>query len=545
MEIDIDSLILLSLTSFASQPAYQEANQGDNISRLYQTVRQEIASVQVTMRVKSISTADVETIVKMCMDDWRLERALARQFPDLNQEPGAIQIVRDRIKEMRRDNGLDLPADQIALICYDTWRTEANQKRALESKRREFDDFLLEEELRGSNPIPLVRSTEHGVPFTFAHVDLASTDQPLDILIVTGSSQYVSHFQRLAHRMRLSPQIEEHSPHFCKLKWTKDNARLPGENGRLFKEVWWFTASKYTIKNVPMNSLYCHFSNALKELARHYTNRAVTIHCPLVGLDEDESDPQDINLRWNSFKSLLFELSETKFKNIIKIVIFSQHVSTLRLLNLLSSALPPIILHDNSVKLVDECLDAISEVAPSDSNNNQHQLQIRKSDNSIGKALRIMKYSIEAARMQCKAFNDEGDQIITHLVAGVCQSVSLNCRFIIEHLVKILSLKYLGPQYVSKAHQRTLCATIKQLKSSVMHPENLAMDQRSFLTLGSKLKAEWNEIFAALNAIRCRTNPVVHHTSLSEIASLNLYRDLLMPLRDLLLKLKGKIQFNS
>jgi hypothetical protein len=81
---------------------------------------------------------------------------------------------------------------------------------------------------------------------------------------------------------------------------------LPGESGlRLFNEVWWFSASSTPVQNMPLSTLYCHFSNALKELAFQY-DRPITIYCPLMWLDEDESNPHGVLLLLLIFLLLFF-----------------------------------------------------------------------------------------------------------------------------------------------------------------------------------------------------------------------------------------------
>jgi hypothetical protein len=49
---DLDSRIMLSLTNFTSQPAFQEANQGDYIAKLHQGVRVLMAEAAMVMTMR-------------------------------------------------------------------------------------------------------------------------------------------------------------------------------------------------------------------------------------------------------------------------------------------------------------------------------------------------------------------------------------------------------------------------------------------------------------------------------------------------------------
>jgi hypothetical protein len=128
MELDtteLDEQILLSMSGLASQPPYQEANQGDHFLRLLQSVKGQIATIQ-SMRASrmmhhshnnlmhqshvmyqssslsssainmqpalgaAVSKQEIEAIVRATMEDWRVDRLLVRHSPELGNDLAAV-----------------------------------------------------------------------------------------------------------------------------------------------------------------------------------------------------------------------------------------------------------------------------------------------------------------------------------------------------------------------------------------------------------------------------------------------------------------------
>jgi len=369
-----------------------------------------------------------------------------------------------------------------------------------------------------NDPI-LVRSLHGGIPFTFALADLENTDEKMDILLVSGSTETISPLRAIWNRITkgdenkknvLLKDINEPSSVIKQLNWESPTVGNSNESkGKLFNQLWAFTNNQ---KFTETNRLYRQLYRSI-ELIHNRSQTEYTLWMPLVGYlaESKQNQIEGLNLRWQFMLSLLAELSDSlkEKSKLEKIVIYTYKEKTLRLMNKKAEIYPPVCLNIQSdiLKSIQEAFVLIPISQP------------------ISMYLRKMLHQSEATFDYCSKYKNDQSKI-TDSIAELCANYANNSRIIIEHISYLFYYCFADECEISEfKNVKTLFEKYKAIESFLEKKKKNPQAEVSLNWIES-----WKEIVSIAHDIRIKTNPVVHMNSLWEISRLHLYSDLLCPL---------------